>query len=161
MKTLSGPLQSQQHLVILGLAILGACLYSSKNSWIGIFHSARGDDDEKKIEETDYLGRAKRILRKTPLIDGHNDFPFLLRQQLKGKIYGHDFETTRLTSHTDFQKMKEGMMGGQFWSVFVPAPEDLIPGTDINDPNKRVPGLNEPNVCTFWPPFSESSRILM
>jgi hypothetical protein len=102
---------------------------------------------EEIIDPNDYLGRAKRVLQSTPLIDGHNDFPFLLRQQLHGKIYGHDFEKETLTSHTGFQRMKDGMMGGQFWSVYVPCPEDLVPGVDLNDLNKRIPDLNEPSVC--------------
>ena len=100
------------------------------------------------VDAKDYQTRAKQILQSTPLIDGHNDFPFLLRQQLQGKIYDHNFQTERLRSHTDIQKLKEGMMGGQFWSVYVPCPEDLVPGVDLKDPNKRVPGLNEPNVRT-------------
>lgn len=99
------------------------------------------------VDSTDYLNRAKEILKSTPLIDGHNDFPFLLRQQLKGKIYDHNFRDERLSCNSDFQKMKQGMMGGQFWSVFVPCPEDLVPGVDLDDINKRIPGLNEPNVC--------------
>jgi hypothetical protein len=102
---------------------------------------------EEFIDPDDYLGRAKRVLQSTPLIDGHNDFPFLLRQQLHGKIRGNNFENETLTSHTDFQRMKDGMMGGQFWSVYVPCPEDLVPGVDLNDPNKRIPDLNEPSVC--------------
>ncbi|EXJ89928.1 hypothetical protein A1O3_02995 [Capronia epimyces CBS 606.96] len=100
---------------------------------------------EESIDAKDYLGRAKRILQNSPLIDGHNDFPFLLRQQLHGEIYGHDFEAETLASHTDLWKMRDGMMGGQFWSVYVPCPEDLVPGVDLDDPNKRVPDLNEPN----------------
>ena len=114
--------------------------------WTPIFSSAI---KEELIDPTDYLRRAKNVLRSSPLIDGHNDFPFLLRQQLKSKIYGHNFEEETLHSHTDFQRMKDGMMGGQFWSVYVPCPEDLVPGVDLNDPNKRVPDLNEPNVCIF------------
>jgi len=144
MNLLGNPSQSQRQLLVAGVAALGVLLYSTRETWISILSSA-SDEDVEYIDETDYMGRAKRILRKTPLIDGHNDLPFLLRQQLKGKIYGHDLETTRLACHSDFQKMKDGMMGGQFWSVFVPAPEDLIPGVDLNDPNKRVPDLNEPS----------------
>lgn len=102
----------------------------------------------ESIDPKDYLGRAKRVLRITPLIDGHNDFPFLLRQQLHGKVYGYNFENETVTSHTNFQRMKDGMMGGQFWSVYVPCPEDLVPGVDLHGPKKRVPDLNEPNVCT-------------
>ena len=88
----------------------------------------------------------KRILLTTPLIDGHNDFPYLLRQQLQGKIYGHDFRTTRLSSHTDFQKMRDGMMGGQFWSAYIPNPAQLKPGCTPDDPDLTIPELNEPNV---------------
>ena len=62
-------------------------------------------------DPNDYHTRAKQILQSTPLIDGHNDFPCVLRQQLHGKIYGHDFETERLATHTDIQKLKDGMMG--------------------------------------------------
>ncbi|KAK6387188.1 hypothetical protein LTS17_000454 [Exophiala oligosperma] len=102
-------------------------------------------DTINPIDPTDYMARARRLLRTTPLIDGHNDFPFNLRQQLHNKIYDRDFRTERIGSHSDFQKMKDGMMGGQFWSVYVPCPEDLVPGVDLHDPNKPVPDLNEPS----------------
>ncbi|KAK5451817.1 hypothetical protein LTS15_007540 [Exophiala xenobiotica] len=97
------------------------------------------------IEPTDYMARAKRLLQSTPLIDGHNDFPYLIRQQMHNQIYDHDFHKERIGGHSDFQKMKDGMMGGQFWSVYVPCPEDLVPGVDLWDKNKRIPDLNEPN----------------
>ncbi len=141
-------LLSRQQLIVLGLAICGAALYTSGSLWSKIFSSSsRNETDEvEEIEPLDYAGRARHILRTTPLIDGHNDFPFLLRQQLKGKIYNHDFVTERLASHTDFNKMREGMMGGQFWSVFVPVPEDLVPGVDLHDDSRRRMDLNEPNV---------------
>jgi hypothetical protein len=92
------------------------------------------------IPSTEYLLRAQCILRGTPLIDGHNDFPFILRQQLKMEIYGHDFETLDVASHTDITKMKKGQLGGQFWSVYVPCPEDLVPknlswGTGVDEPS--------------------------
>lgn len=103
-------------------------------------------DSVNPVDPNDYMARARRLLKTTPLIDGHNDFPFNLRQQLHGKIYDHDFHTERIGSHSDFQKMKDGLMGGQFWSVYVPCPEDLVAGVDLHDPNKRVPDLNEPSV---------------
>ncbi|KAJ9615589.1 hypothetical protein H2200_001664 [Cladophialophora chaetospira] len=133
-------LLSQQHMLILGAALFGiTCLYSSRNPF------NKNKDEDEELDPTDYAARARQILRSTPLIDGHNDFPFLLRQQLKGKIYDHDFLTERLASHSDFKKMREGMMGGQFWSVFVPVPEDLVPGADLNDEGRRRMELNEPN----------------
>lgn len=41
----------------------------------------------QKIDALDFEGRVKLILDTTPLIDGHNDLPYLLRIELKNKIY--------------------------------------------------------------------------
>jgi hypothetical protein len=92
------------------------------------------------IPPTEYLLHAQCILRGTPLVDGHNDFPFILRQELKLEIYGHDFATIDAASHTDIKKMKRGQLGGQFWSVYVPCSDDLVPthltwGTGIDEPS--------------------------
>jgi membrane dipeptidase len=74
-----------------------------------------------KIDESDYEGRVKHILATTPLIDGHNDLPYLLRIELQNKIYDStEFNFwDGLASHTDLKRLQEGRVGGQFWSVFV------------------------------------------
>ncbi|KAL1861100.1 hypothetical protein Plec18170_001615 [Paecilomyces lecythidis] len=91
---------------------------------------------EPAIDPTDYALRTKNLLRTTPLIDGHNDLPYLLRLELQNKIYDNTTFTFRqgLTSHTDWQRMKEGQVGGQFWSVFVECP-DLV---DLDDETHSV-----------------------
>lgn len=77
------------------------------------------------IEPTDYSLRTEKILSTTPLIDGHNDLPYLLRLELQNKIYDNTTFTFRdgLASHTDLKRMKEGRVGAQFWSVFVECPD--------------------------------------
>lgn len=89
------------------------------------------------IDPLDYVSRANRILSTTPLIDGHNDLPYLIRIELKNKIYDRKkFPfSTGLLSHTDERKIREGKLGGQFWSVFVECAED--PATGIDDPTVR------------------------
>ena len=72
--------------------------------------------------------RARRILDGTPLIDGHNDLPWALRESHGNDPYAvdltHDLRaTTKL--HTDIPRLRAGGVGGQFWSVYVPA--DLSP----------------------------------
>ncbi|KAK5049396.1 hypothetical protein LTR84_004325 [Exophiala bonariae] len=134
----------------LGITVFSLATNSNHFSWRpSVFSSdtqqTTAEFVEERLDPQDYAGRARQILRSTPLIDGHNDFPYLLRHQLHNQIYDRDFENERLGSQTDFQKMKQGLMGGQFWSVFVPCPEDLVPGVKTDDPNKRVPDLNEPN----------------
>ncbi|KAI1414744.1 membrane dipeptidase-domain-containing protein [Hypoxylon sp. FL1857] len=75
---------------------------------------------ESPIDPTNYALRTKRILETTPLIDGHNDFPWLLRVELHNRIYDGRFNPKqRLLGHTDISRMRQGMMGGQFWSVHV------------------------------------------
>jgi len=64
------------------------------------------------------------ILRTTPLIDGHNDLPWALRQTYGSDPYAIDLtgdrsHDTRL--HTDIPRLRAGGVGGQFWSVYVPA----------------------------------------
>lgn len=46
-------------------------------------------------EPSDYALRTRRVLSTTPLIDGHNDLPYLLRIELQNKIYGNNTFTFR------------------------------------------------------------------
>lgn len=67
---------------------------------------------------------ARRILERTPLIDGHNDLPWALRQNHGNDPYAVDLATDLEGStelHTDIPRLRAGGVGGQFWSVYVPA----------------------------------------
>jgi membrane dipeptidase len=74
--------------------------------------------------------RVARILSNTPLIDGHNDLPWEIRERFKGQVTAVDLrlDTSKLKLEadqaalmTDIPKMRAGMLGGQFWSVWIPA----------------------------------------
>lgn len=71
------------------------------------------------------LARVDRILRRTPLIDGHNDLPWAIRDDHANNLDAIDLnsDTSTLTPplHTDIPRLREGRVGGQFWSVYVPA----------------------------------------
>ncbi|PWW76285.1 hypothetical protein C7212DRAFT_196855 [Tuber magnatum] len=68
--------------------------------------------------------RVERILRRTPLIDGHNDLPFAIRSLFQNKIYNSNFTfDTSLPYQVDLPRLKKGRVGGTFWSVFVPCPD--------------------------------------
>jgi membrane dipeptidase len=68
-----------------------------------------------------HLAAAHRVLRAVPLVDGHNDLPWAIR----GAARPHDVAAydlrTRTPGHTDLPRLKQGMVGGQFWSVYVPS----------------------------------------
>ena len=69
--------------------------------------------------------RARRILTEVPLIDGHNDLPWGYRERVKNQLDKIDLtgDTSKLDPpmHTDIPRLKQGGVGGQFWSVYVPA----------------------------------------
>ncbi len=69
--------------------------------------------------------QARAILEATPLIDGHNDLPWALRQRFGSDIHGVDLtaDQSGLTPplHTDIPRLRAGGVGAQFWSVYVPA----------------------------------------
>lgn len=69
--------------------------------------------------------RIDRILRRTPLIDGHNDLPWAIREDHGDNLDNVDLngDTRQLTPplHTDIARLREGRVGAQFWSVYVPA----------------------------------------
>ena len=67
--------------------------------------------------------RARAILRTTPLIDGHNDLPWAIRDDFKNQIVDITRDTRALTPplQTDIPRLRQGGVGGQFWSVYVPA----------------------------------------
>jgi membrane dipeptidase len=67
------------------------------------------------------LERARRILRSVPLIDGHNDLPWEIRYAKAAPmdVYAYDLRA-RTPGHTDFERLKAGQVGAQFWSIYVP-----------------------------------------
>jgi membrane dipeptidase len=68
-----------------------------------------------------YLDRAQRILSQTPLIDGHNDLPWRIREDsiARGNVDKYDLRG-HTPGHTDLDRLKKGMIGAQFWSVYTP-----------------------------------------
>src|SRR4051794_40019513 len=70
--------------------------------------------------------RIDRILKATPLIDGHNDLAEQLRENYGGKTEGLASGTDRRAKPlmTDMARLRRGRVGGQFWSVYIPAEVD-------------------------------------
>jgi membrane dipeptidase len=64
---------------------------------------------------------ARRVLSTTPLVDGHNDLPWAIRQYQPAPhdVVAYDLRT-RTPGHTDIPRLREGMVGAQWWSVYIP-----------------------------------------
>jgi membrane dipeptidase len=72
--------------------------------------------------QSDPIARARNLHRQVPLTDGHNDYPWALR----GLDPGRDFAKADITGsvpalHTDIPRLRQGGVGAQFWSVYVPS----------------------------------------
>ena len=70
------------------------------------------------------LERARAILARHPLIDGHNDLAWAIREDASHPrdVEAYDLRG-RTPGHTDLERLRRGGVGGQFWSVYVPAGE--------------------------------------
>jgi membrane dipeptidase len=67
------------------------------------------------------LERARAILRSTPLIDGHNDLPWNIRRFEQAPLDVEAYDLSRRTPRqTDIPRLRQGMVGAQFWSVYIP-----------------------------------------
>jgi membrane dipeptidase len=67
------------------------------------------------------MARALRVLRTAPVFDGHNDLPWRIRED---SVHPRDVERydlrTRTPGMTDLARLKQGRVGAQFWSVYIP-----------------------------------------
>ena len=77
-------------------------------------------------EDDAALAHARKLLEATPLIDGHNDLPWAIRETAGSDVVAYDLRQ-KTAGNTDFLRLKQGGVGGQFWSVYIPA-EDRASG---------------------------------
>jgi membrane dipeptidase len=70
-----------------------------------------------------HMEKVMRVLATTPLIDGHNDLPWAIRESEAAphdvSAPEHDLRQTT-PFHTDIERLRAGGVGGQFWSVYIP-----------------------------------------
>jgi membrane dipeptidase len=69
---------------------------------------------------TDLLERARELLAAHPVVDGHNDLPWALRQHVRYDLDRMDIAADQKGRlHTDIPRLRSGGVGAQFWSVYV------------------------------------------
>ena len=69
---------------------------------------------------TVHLAAARDLLRRHPLIDGHNDLAWEIRRRFDSDLRRVDLAAPVAGTHTDLPRLRRGGVGGQFWSVYVP-----------------------------------------
>ena len=69
----------------------------------------------------DPVERARALHKLVPLTDGHNDLPWQYRNDADRDVWARDISQSQPEWHTDIPRLREGQLGAQFWSVYVPA----------------------------------------
>jgi membrane dipeptidase len=72
-------------------------------------------------QNSDFLARALALHKQVPLIDGHNDLPWAMRQGVGYDFSKRDIRHDQPSLMTDIPRLRKGGLGAQFWSVYVPA----------------------------------------
>jgi len=104
-------------LLVRCMAVSAAC--------VAFAAPAADAQDGEAAAEDPLITRAREILRSAPLIDGHNDTPGQYRGRVDNRI--SELDLSRSTAdlepfmHTDIPRLRLGGVGGQFWSVYIPA----------------------------------------
>ena len=71
------------------------------------------------------LEQARAVLKSSPLVDGHNDLPWVMRETTGGDVAAMHIDTGT-EYDTDIPRLREGLVGAQFWSVWVPGELEAI-----------------------------------
>jgi len=86
---------------------------------------AIGADRPEEGQSDERLEQARRLLSEVPLIDGHNDLPWQYRERTNNRLGEIDIAVNQTALqpalHTDLPRLVDGKVGGQFWSVYIPA----------------------------------------
>src|SRR5262249_28104653 len=91
-----------------------------------------------KAPDPALVERARKLLSQVPLVDGHNDLPWEYRKRFQNHMDKIDLRagTAKLDPpmHTDIPRLRQGGLGGQFWTVYLPVE---MPGAGAVQPGMR------------------------
>ncbi|HEY6434594.1 MAG TPA: dipeptidase, partial [Acetobacteraceae bacterium] len=68
------------------------------------------------------LRKAVAVMEKLPFVDGHNDLPWVIRNDpiAKGDVAAYDLNRTHQDGDTDIPRLRAGRVGAQVWAAFIP-----------------------------------------
>jgi membrane dipeptidase len=77
-----------------------------------------------------YLAQALNLLDRVPMIDGHNDLPWVIRAETDGDVAAYGLERAQQKGDTDIPRLRAGKVAGQVWAAYIP--------TDIPHPARAT-----------------------
>ncbi|PSN57694.1 hypothetical protein C0J52_00319 [Blattella germanica] len=126
-------LDCKQWLAVCGLLIVAAAL------GVGVGVPLALELRSSRLLEA-RLQVVRRILKEVPLVDGHNDLPWNIRKFLHNQLQDFKFSedlrqqepwSQSVWSHTDLHRLKQGMVGAQFWSAYVPCGSQYLDSVQL------------------------------
>jgi membrane dipeptidase len=92
-------------LLVAGVLVLAAC----------------GDKREPADPNAAALAHADSLLSVAPIVDGHNDLPWRIREDTIAPQDADKYDIkTAAPGHTDIPRLRKGHVGAQFWSIYIP-----------------------------------------
>ncbi|XP_029669565.1 dipeptidase 1-like [Formica exsecta] len=102
----------------------------SIGTWVGRVGPRPADGELALLTSPrERLETVRQVLSEVPLIDGHNDLPWNIRNFLHNQLADFEFDkdlrqiapwSKSAWSQTDLVRLRQGMVGGQFWAAYVP-----------------------------------------
>ena len=80
-----------------------------------------GPLDGRCAQQDPYVQQARQLMREVPLIDGHNDLPWATRVGFALSLDSADIARPQPSLMTDIPRLRQGLLGGQFWSAYTPS----------------------------------------
>ncbi|XP_015110060.1 dipeptidase 1 [Diachasma alloeum] len=111
-------------------------IFLTIGSWIGRVGPRPADGEIATLTSTrERLQTVRQVLTEVPLIDGHNDLPWNIRNFVHNQLGEFDFDkdlrqiapwSKSAWSQTDLSRLRQGMVGGQFWAAYVPCESQYL-----------------------------------
>jgi membrane dipeptidase len=105
----------------------------------------RASDQDKSKARSERTARppvqvtdeARRIHETAIVIDGHNDLPWQFREKNDLSFTHIDIRRPQKNLHTDIPRLRQGGVGAQFWSAYVPA-DTMKDGTAVKKTLEQI-----------------------
>jgi membrane dipeptidase len=89
---------------------------------LGVGFSTNAAESEESTDRPPIVltDAARKLHQQSLLVDGHNDLPWEIRTKGDSSLTKLDISQPQPTLHTDIPRLRQGGVGAQFWSVWVP-----------------------------------------
>jgi len=105
--------------------------------------SPRGNQGLREAMNDDQaLTQARALLKRSPLFDGHNDLAWIIHtdKRARGDVRAYDLTRVHEKGDTDIPRLRDGLVGRQFWSAYQPtgAPHPARTTLELIDVIRRI-----------------------